>query len=53
MDGLERMKEMKSSQINLPVVIITGHDQFEYARTAFRLGAVDYLLVLAESNQPR
>ena len=51
MDGLELMKEMKSSQINLPVVIITGHDEFEYARTAFRLGAVDYLLKPVKSNE--
>jgi YesN/AraC family two-component response regulator len=51
MDGLELMKEMNSLQLQLPVVIITGHNEFEYARTAFRLGAIDYLLKPIKSNE--
>jgi len=44
MDGLELLKEMRGRGWEHPVVMITGHDEFEYARTAFRLGAADYLL---------
>jgi len=44
MDGLELLKEMRLRQYDSPVIMITGHSEFEYARTAFRLGAIDYLL---------
>lgn len=44
MDGLELIKNMRERQWNQPVAVITGYNEFEYARTAFRLGAVDYLL---------
>ncbi|KHF40562.1 response regulator transcription factor [Halalkalibacter okhensis] len=53
MDGLEFMKSMNSLNLHLPVVIITGHNEFEYARTAFRLGAIDYLLKPIKSSELR
>ena len=53
MDGLDLMKEMATLGFHQPVIIITGHSEFEYARTAFRLGAVDYLLKPIKSNELR
>jgi len=43
MNGLELIREAQSLKIKR-FVILTGHDVFEYARQAVRLGAVDYLL---------
>lgn len=44
MDGLELMKQAKKEWPELEVVILSGYDKFEYARTALRLGGYDYLL---------
>ncbi|WP_159888341.1 response regulator transcription factor [Paenibacillus puerhi] len=44
MDGLEMMKEMRERQFKQPVIIVSAYHEFEYARTAMRLGAVDYLI---------
>ncbi|WP_226527235.1 response regulator [Metabacillus niabensis] len=44
MSGLELMEEMKSRSLPQPVIVISAHNDFEYARTAMRYGAVDYLL---------
>ncbi len=44
MDGLELMKQVKQKWPELEVVILSGYDKFEYARTALRLGGYDYLL---------
>lgn len=44
MDGLEFIKRKNELAYQQPVVIITGHSEFEYARKAIRLGAFDYLL---------
>lgn len=44
MDGLELCEKLKQGYPHLDVVIITGHNEFEYARTAIRLGVEDYIL---------
>jgi two-component system response regulator YesN len=44
MDGLELLKTIRGHQINTPVVIFSGHNEFDYARQSFRYGVVDYLL---------
>lgn len=44
MDGLELCEKLKQKHPHLDVVIITGHNEFEYARTAIRLGVEDYIL---------
>lgn len=43
MNGLELMKQMKEKHYTQPVIIVTAYNDFEYARTALRFGAVDYL----------
>ncbi len=44
MDGLELISEAKKRNQDLQVVILSNYDDFEYARQAVRLGAVQYML---------
>lgn len=44
MDGLELIKIVRNMQNTIPFIILSGYSDFEYARTVFRYGAVDYLL---------
>lgn len=44
MNGLEFIKELRSSGYEICVVIISGYDDFSYTRQAIKLGAFDYLL---------
>lgn len=44
MDGLEFLRKLRESGNNTFVIILTAYDSFEYARSALRLGAVDFLL---------
>jgi two-component system, response regulator YesN len=47
LDGLELLRRMadRIAEDQRPMtVILSGHSEFEYARTALRLGAFDYLL---------
>lgn len=44
MDGLEFTKLLKENMPNLRVVIISGYDDFKYAREALRMGVNEYLL---------
>lgn len=43
LDGLEILKQIKSSNVDSEVVIITGNSSIESAVEAMRLGASDYL----------
>lgn len=42
--GYELHRELKEELSELYTVMISGHDEFEFAREALRQGAVDYLL---------
>jgi two-component system response regulator YesN len=44
MDGIELVAELKLHYPSLPAVIVSGHQEFEYARRALDTGVVDYLL---------
>jgi len=44
MDGLEFASIVKQQYPQIKIVIITGFDDFEYARTALRTGVDDYIL---------
>lgn len=44
MDGLELSKIISSEFPDMKIVIISGYDDFEYARTALELGVAQYLL---------
>lgn len=43
-NGLELSKMARKTQENLKIVICSGYDDFEYAKSAIKLGVVNYLL---------
>lgn len=44
MDGLELTEKLKVQYPGMSIVLITGHNEFDYARRAVRLGVEDYIL---------
>lgn len=44
MDGLELMKIAKEYNSSVEIILLTGYAEFEFARQAVKLGAIDYLL---------
>ncbi|WP_019914659.1 response regulator [Paenibacillus sp. HW567] len=44
MDGLKLTEKLKEQYPEMSIVLITGHNEFEYARTALKLGVEDYIL---------
>ncbi len=44
MDGLELISELKHTHPDIHFIIISGYDEFEYARRAMRLGVTEYVL---------
>lgn len=51
-DGLELIARLVASEgeLNLRVVVISGHDEFDYARQALGLGVFDFLLKPVEED---
>lgn len=49
--GLNMIAEAKKLNINSTFVIVTGYEEFEYARTAMKLGVSDYLLKPLEIDE--
>ena len=44
MDGLQLSKIMRQRMPWVKIIILSGHDEFEYAQQALKLGVTDYLL---------
>lgn len=44
MDGLEFCKLVKKELPNIKILILSGYDEFDYAKEAIRLGVTEYLL---------
>lgn len=44
MNGIQLMESILSEKPDIPVVVISAHDEFEYAQYCIRLGARDYLI---------
>jgi len=42
--GLELLEAMRNQKINIPVVMLTAYDSFDYAQQCIRLNAVQYLM---------
>ncbi|TYP73357.1 response regulator [Paenibacillus methanolicus] len=42
--GIDLLQHVKDRRLDTQVVFLTGYSDFEYTRTAIRLGAADYLL---------
>ena len=44
MDGLQLSKIMRERMPWVKIIILSGHDEFEYAQQAIKIGVTDYLL---------
>lgn len=44
MDGLQLCKLVKKELPNIKILILSGYDEFDYAKEAIRLGVTEYLL---------
>lgn len=44
MDGLELSRILKKIQPWIKIIILSGHDEFEYAKAAISIGVEDYIL---------
>lgn len=44
MTGLELLKELNKRNKRIETIILSGHDEFEYAKEAMKYGAIDYIL---------
>ncbi len=51
MDGIRLLEEVRSLELLLPCILLTGFAEFAYAQSALRLGAVDYLLKPVRQEQ--
>lgn len=50
-DGIAFLKELRNTNLDLCVVILSGYSTFEYARQGIVLGAFDYLLKPIENSK--
>ncbi|MCE5188413.1 MAG: response regulator [Eubacteriales bacterium] len=44
LDGLALVERIRAMGRSIPVIILSGYDEFDYARTALRFGVSEYLL---------
>lgn len=44
LDGIALVEMLRENSNQLPVILLTGYDEFEYARAGLRLGVAEYLL---------
>jgi two-component system response regulator YesN len=51
MDGLELLAEVRRDYPQIRLIMLTGYQEFEYARRALQLGASDFLLKPADRDQ--
>lgn len=49
--GMDIMNYINDQNLNTKAVVISGHDDFQYVRAMFILGAVEYLLKPIEQDQ--
>lgn len=50
MDGIALLDSLRKESLDLHVVFVSGYSEFEYAQSAVRLGAYDYLLKPVEAK---
>ena len=51
MNGIELIKEIKSLYLDIQIVVMSGHGDFEFVRTSLKEGAFDYLLKPASREE--
>lgn len=50
-NGLELLAHLKEKEMGIQVIFISGYSEFEYAQSALRMGAFDYLLKPIEQDK--
>ncbi|WP_377720092.1 response regulator [Paenibacillus xanthanilyticus] len=53
MDGLEMAKQLRERLPDVRIIVLTGYDDFGFARQAIRFGASDYVLKPIEEDELR
>lgn len=53
MDGIEFSKIVKEKYPHVKIVVITGHDEFDYAKKSIKLGISDFILKPINSEEIR
>lgn len=51
MSGLELLKKLREKESDIKVILVSGYAEFEYAQSALRMGAFDYLLKPVEQEK--
>jgi len=51
MDGIELLTRVREKYPDIRVILLSGYNEFEYARAAIKKGAVDYLLKPVEEHE--
>lgn len=51
MDGMEVLKKIKDADVNVPVILITGHANIRQSVEAMKDGAYDYLIKPFDNNE--
>ncbi|MEK4850769.1 response regulator [Paenibacillus sp. FSL H7-0756] len=51
MSGIELMENIYMEQWNVPVIVISAHEKFDFAKKSLRLGARDYLVKPVERTE--
>lgn len=51
LSGLELIQEIKEMNLAISFIVLSGYDEFEYARTAMRFGVKQYLLKPSTEKQ--
>lgn len=44
MNGLQLIEEMKANHLDIPVIVLSNHSDYDLVRQALKLGAIDYLV---------
>lgn len=51
MDGLELSRRVKNEMPDIKIIVLSGYDEFEYAREGIRIGITEYLLKPIDGNK--
>lgn len=51
MDGITLITKLRGEGNNIPVIILSGYDEFEFAKAGISLGVIDYLLKPLNDNE--
>ncbi len=51
LNGIEFAKEVRRLKKHIEIILITGHNEFEYAQQAIKVGVLDYILKPVEEEE--